>query len=401
MGEVKAIEKHMNDYDVIIIGAGAAGMMCAAVAGANGRTVLLLDHANAVGEKIRISGGGRCNFTNVHCGPENFISGNPHFCKSALAGYSPQDFMTLVDSYKIKWHEKTLGQLFCDDRSTQIVNMLKTECKKNGAAIKLETEIFDVKKQDGLFAANTCKGIFKAGSMVVACGGPSIPKMGASGFGYKLAQEFGLDIVEPVAALVPLVFTDSLKADLKALSGISVQAHVRHGKTMFKEALLFTHRGLSGPSVLQISSYWSPGDMISVNLAPEHDVLSELKLARTASPKQSPSVFLSKFLPQKLAQFLTKGCPQQRLADMNDKAMTEVASAVNNWQLKPAGSEGFRTAEVTRGGVNTNELSSKTMECKTVAGLYFIGEVVDVTGHLGGHNFQWAWASAHACGKAL
>ena len=201
-------------------------MMCAAVAGASGRTVLLLDHAQTVGEKIRISGGGRCNFTNVHCGPENFISGNPHFCKSALAGYSPQDFITLVERYKIKWHEKTLGQLFCDDRSTQIVNMLKTECKKNGVTIKLETEIFDVEKQDGLFAANTSKGIFKAGSMVVACGGPSIPKMGASGFGYKLAQEFGLDVVEPVAALVPLVFTDSLKEALKALSGISVQAHV-------------------------------------------------------------------------------------------------------------------------------------------------------------------------------
>ena len=401
MGEVKAIEKHMNDYDVIIIGAGAAGMMCAAVAGASGRKVLLLDHANTVGEKIRISGGGRCNFTNVHCGPENFISGNSHFCKSALAGYSPQDFIALVDRYKIQWHEKTLGQLFCDDRSTQIVNMLKTECKKNGVTIKLETEIFDVEKQDELFAANTSKGVFKARSLVVACGGPSIPKMGASGFGYKLAQEFGLDIVEPVAALVPLVFTDSLKADLKALSGISVQAHVRHGKTMFKEALLFTHRGLSGPSILQISSYWSPGDMISVNLAPEHDVLSELKLARTSSPKQSPSVFLSKLLPQKLAQFLTKDCQQQRLADMNDKAITILANTVNNWQLKPAGSEGFRTAEVTRGGVNTNEISSKTMECKTVNGLYFIGEVVDVTGHLGGHNFQWAWASAHACGKSL
>lgn len=391
----------MNDYDVIIIGAGAAGMMCAAVAGARGGTVLLLDHAKTAGEKIRISGGGRCNFTNIHCGPENFISGNPHFCKSALAGYSPQDFIALVESYKIKWHEKTLGQLFCDDRSTQIVNMLRSECKKNGVKINLETETFDVKNQEGQFTVNTSKGIFKAPSFVVACGGPSIPKMGATGFGYKIAQSYGLNMVEPRAALVPLVFTDNLKAELKALSGISVQAHVHHGKTMFKEALLFTHRGLSGPSILQISSYWSPGDIIRVNLAPENDVLGALKLARTASPKQSPSGFLSKFLPQKLAQFLTKNNVQKRLADMSDQALMELANTVNDWQLKPAGSEGFRTAEVTRGGVDTNALSSKTMECKTVEGLYFIGEVVDVTGHLGGHNFQWAWASAHACGNAV
>ncbi len=401
MGKMKAIRNKMSNNDVIIIGAGAAGMMCAAVAGAKGQKVLLLDHAKAVGEKIRISGGGRCNFTNLYCGPNHFISQNPHFSKSALAGYGPQDFISLVESYDIKWHEKTLGQLFCDDRSTQIVNMLKRECKNNGVSIKLETEIFDVRQQGNDFSVNTSKGEFTANALVVACGGPSIPKMGASAYGYKIAESFGLKIIEPCAALVPLVFTDGLKAELKSLSGISVQAHVHHGKTMFAEALLFTHRGLSGPSILQISSYWSPGDRIRVNLAPEHDVLRELKTARTQHPKQSPAGFLSGFLPQKLAQYLAKDCQYSRLADMHDRAVMNLANAVNDWQLKPAGSEGFRTAEVTRGGVDTNALSSKTMECKTVPNLYFIGEVVDVTGHLGGHNFQWAWASAVACGNAL
>ncbi|PHR93577.1 MAG: aminoacetone oxidase family FAD-binding enzyme [Robiginitomaculum sp.] len=388
-------------FDTIIIGAGAAGMMCAAIAGARGGKILVLDHAKSVGEKIRISGGGRCNFTNIYCGPGNFISQNPHFCKSALARYSPQDFIDLIESYGIAWHEKTLGQLFCDDRATQIINMLRAECKKNGVKTVLETDISRVEHSGDIFEIATNKGAFQSKNLVVACGGPSIPKMGASGFGYKIAEQFNHAVIEPRAALVPLVFTDHLKQALKTLAGISVQAQIHHGKTMFEEALLFTHRGLSGPSILQISSYWSAGDTIHVNLAPDIDVLSALKTARTAHPKQSPAGFLSQFLPQRLAQFIAEISSQTRLADMSDEALEVLAGAVNHWSLKPAGSEGFRTAEVTRGGVDTTELDSKTMESRKVAGLYFIGEVVDVTGHLGGHNFQWAWASGVACGTAL
>ncbi|MBL4870172.1 MAG: NAD(P)/FAD-dependent oxidoreductase [Robiginitomaculum sp.] len=391
----------VSEYDSIIIGAGAAGLMCGALSGRRGRKILILDHAKTIGEKIRISGGGRCNFTNIHCGPENFISQNPHFHKSALAGYNPQDFIDLVESYKIKWHEKTLGQLFCDDRSDQIVNMLKSECKKSGAKIKLETEIYSVGKTDDVFHVKTSRGDFSAKSLVIACGGPSIPKMGASGFGYDIAKTFGLNVIAPCPALVPLVFTDSLKHALGTLSGISVDAKITHGKTDFTEALLFTHRGLSGPSILQISSYWNPGDEIIINLAPNQDVLADLKKAKHTHPKQSPSGFLAHFLPLKLARFIASSSPYQRLADMSDPALITLANAVNAWQVKPAGSEGFRKAEVTRGGIDTSELSSKTMQCKTVSGLYFIGEVVDVTGHLGGHNFQWAWASAAACAKSL
>ncbi len=391
----------MSQYDTIIIGAGAAGMMCGAVAGARGQSVLLIDCAKSAGEKIRISGGGRCNFTNVYCGPQNFISQNPHFCKSALAGYSPQDFIDLVDSYNIKWHEKTLGQLFCDDSANQITGLLRSECKKAGNQFWLETDVLDIQKHGNAFIVTTNKASLTCKSLVIACGGPSIPKMGASGYGYKVARQFDLSVVEPVAALVPLTFTDGLKGHLKDLSGISVQARVSHGKTVFDEALLFTHRGLSGPSILQISSYWSPGDSITINLAPGVDIGAELKVARTNAPQQSPAKFLSRSLPQKLAGFIAAQSNHQRLADMSDKTLNMLAGSVNSWQVKPAGSEGFRKAEVTRGGVGTNELSSKTMQAHKVPGLYFIGEVVDVTGHLGGHNFQWAWASGFACGKAL
>ncbi|PHR60244.1 MAG: aminoacetone oxidase family FAD-binding enzyme [Robiginitomaculum sp.] len=388
-------------YDALIIGAGAAGMMCASVAGGRGAKVLVIDHAKTAGEKIRISGGGRCNFTNIYSSHKNFISQNPHFCKSALAGYTPHDFLALVESYKIEWHEKTLGQLFCDDRSTLIVSMLKNECRKVGAKILIDTGVTKIKKSDDVFIIDTNKGQFKSRALVVACGGPSIPKMGATGFGYKIAEQFGLPVIEPIAALVPLVFTDSLKASLKILSGISVNAQIHHGSTMFEEALLFTHRGLSGPSILQISSYWNVGDTIRINLAPDVDILAELKAARMSNPKLSPAGFLSNYLPQKLAQFVAEISPEQRLADMSSASLLNLAGAVNDWQLKPAGSEGMRTAEVARGGVDTNALSSKTMECRKVSGLYFIGEVVDVTGHLGGHNFQWAWASGVACGNAL
>ncbi|MBL4853549.1 MAG: NAD(P)/FAD-dependent oxidoreductase [Robiginitomaculum sp.] len=391
----------MMDFDVIIIGAGAAGMMCGARAGAQGKSVLLIDTAVSAGEKIRISGGGRCNFTNIHCGPNNFISKNPHFCKSALAGFSPRDFIALVDKYKIKWHEKEKGQLFCDESANQIIGMLRSECKKSGNHFRFETQVLDIRKSDTGFVVTTSKASWNCTSLVIASGGPSIPKMGASGYGYKAAKQFGLDVIEPIPALVPLSFTDGFKTALKELSGTSLEVQVRHAKTVFEDALLFTHRGLSGPAILQISTYWRAGDDIYINLTPGVDILAQLKQARTENPKQSPAVFLSRFLPKSLAGYLTKDISHTRLADMGDKVLQALADSINNWRLKPAGSEGFRTAEVTLGGVDTKELSSKTFEARKVPGLYFIGEVVDVTGHLGGHNFQWAWASGFACGNAL
>lgn len=389
------------DYEILIIGAGAAGMMCGAIAGARGRSTLILDHAQAAGEKIRISGGGRCNFTNIHSTHQNFLSQNPHFCKSALASYTPQDFIDLVESYGIAWHEKTKGQLFCDGRSGQIIQMLLDECKKTGNKIQLETDIEKIEQRDNLFFVATNKGAVTAQSLVIACGGPSIPKMGATGFGYKVAQQFGLNIIEPRAGLVPLTFTDELKTPLKSLSGVSTDVVVRHEKTRFDEALLFTHRGLSGPAVLQISSYWHPGDEIEINFAPDQDIAEKLTRMRQERPKLSPVGFLKTFLPDRLADFIANDIAYERLADMNNRALHSLAAAVNQWVVKPAGSEGYRTAEVALGGVDTNELSSKTMEAKSVPGLYFIGEVVDVTGHLGGHNFQWAWASAYAAGNAI
>ena len=389
------------DNDILIIGAGAAGMMCGAIAGSRGKSVLILDHAKAAGEKIRISGGGRCNFTNIHSGPKNFLSENRHFCKSALASYTPRDFIDLVERHGIAWHEKTKGQLFCDGRSGEIIQMLLSECKRAGNKVLLETEIKKVKHKDDLFIVSTNKGFFTAKSLVVACGGPSIPKMGATGFGYKLAEQFGLSIIEPRAGLVPLTFTDALKAPLKSLSGVSTDILVHHGKTSFDEALLFTHRGLSGPAILQISSYWRPGDHIEIDMAPGRDILEILLDKRTSRPKLSPTGFLKSILPDRLAEFIAEDYPQQRLADMNNKSLQKMADAVNRWIIKPAGNEGYRTAEVTLGGVDTKGLSSKTMEATSVPGLFFIGEVVDVTGHLGGHNFQWAWASAVAAAKAI
>jgi len=386
-------------YDVVIIGAGAAGLMCGAVAGARGRKVLILDHADKPGEKIRISGGGRCNFTNVNCTPKNFISKNKHFCKSALAGYTPEDFIDLVKSHGIPFHEKTKGQLFCDGKSQEIIDMLMTECEQAGNKIWLGTTVLDIKKFDEGYIVTTDRQSVRSEAVVIACGGPSIPKMGATGYAYKVAEQFGLDIVTPRAALVPLTFTDDLKAPLKALAGVSTDVRVTHEKTEFEEALLFTHRGLSGPAVLQISSYWEPGDAISVNMAPDVNMFETLREARTATPKQAPANWLSQYMPSRLAQMVTSGFKQQNLADMNDKALRNLALMVNAWRVKPAGSEGYRTAEVTRGGVDTIALSSKTMEVRDVPGLFFIGECVDVTGHLGGHNFQWAWASGVAAGN--
>lgn len=390
-----------KNYDVIIIGAGAAGMMCGAVAGQNGRSVLLIDHAKKAGEKIRISGGGRCNFTNIHCTHKNFISNNPHFCKSALSRYSPQDFIDLVERYDIAWHEKTKGQLFCDGRSQEIIDLLLTECRQAGNELWLETEVSDVQKDGYLFRVATSRGAVTAESVVVACGGPSIPKMGASGYGYKIARQFGLNIIDPVPALVPLTFTDDLKGLMKSLSGVSVDCRVKNGRAEFDEALLFTHRGLSGPAILQISSYWEPGEDIQIDLMPERDALDDLKQAREAEPRKHPKNWLSRCMPERLAEFKTAEVPRERLADMSNADIETLATELSRWTVRPAGSEGYRTAEVTRGGVDTNELSSKTMEANSVPGLYFIGEVVDVTGHLGGHNFQWAWASGQACGQAL
>jgi len=388
-------------FDIIIIGAGAAGLMCGATAGERGKSVLIIDHANKPAEKIRISGGGRCNFTNIYCNPKNFISENEHFAKSALSRYSPEDFIQLVKKYNIDFHEKTKGQLFCDGRSQQIIDMLINECDNYNNEIRLSTEVNGIEKLNNCYAVTTPNQTLTADKVVIACGGPSIPKMGASGFGYKVAKQFGLNIINPEPALVPLTFTDSLKEPLKTLAGVSANSRVENESISFDEALLFTHRGLSGPAILQISSYWTAGSHININLAPEIDILKELKLARETSPRQSPKVWLSKYLPSRLAEYITSYIKQIRLADMNDKALINLALMVNKWHVKPAGTEGFRTAEVTKGGVDTKELSSKTMETKNVPGLYFIGEVVDVTGHLGGHNFQWAWASGYVCGKEI
>ncbi len=390
-----------RSFDVIIIGAGAAGLMCGAVAGQSDKKVLIIDHAEKPGEKIRISGGGRCNFTNIHSGPDNFISNNPHFCRSALSRYTPHDFIALVEQYGIAWHEKTKGQLFCDGRSQEIIDMLLSECEKVGNTLWLGTSVLDIKKSATGFVVTTDRQSIECRDLVIATGGISIPKMGATDFGYRMARQFDLEIVTPTPALVPLTFTDTEKAPLKALSGVSTSVIVKNKRAKFDEALLFTHRGISGPAILQISSYWQPGELITIDLAPGQNVTDLMKQARTDNPKTHPKNFLSQFLPKRLVEYFTDKLPFSRLADMSDKAILNLGLQINQWHVKPAGSEGFRTAEVTLGGVNTDALSSKTMACRNIEGLYFIGEVVDVTGHLGGHNFQWAWASAHAAGTAI
>ena len=389
----------MNGHDVIILGAGAAGLMCAAVAGQRGHRVLLLEQARHPAEKIRISGGGRCNFTNLHTSPANFLSNNPQFCRSALSGYSQRDFIALVESYGIAYHEKTRGQLFCDGSSRQIVDMLLEECRKVRAQLKLGVRISAISKDESGFIIVTDQGEFRGRSLVVATGGPSIPKMGSSGFGYKVAEQFGLKIVPPRAALVPLTFGAAL-APFKDLSGVSVDAVVSCGKTRFDEALLFTHRGLSGPAILQISSYWREGHDIVVDMAPQIDVLAGLKKIRGDHPRQEMATALADILPKRLARTIADVIAgPERIADFSDVRLTEAAAAVRQWRVRPEGTEGYRTAEVTLGGVDTSELSQKTFEARSVPGLYFIGEVIDVTGHLGGFNFQWAWSSGHAAGR--
>jgi predicted Rossmann fold flavoprotein len=393
----------LEHFDVVVIGAGAAGMMCAIEAGKRGRSVLVIDHAAAPGEKIRISGGGRCNFTNTRTSPANFISANPRFCISALSRYTPRDIIALIDRHDIAHHEKALGQLFCDGSAKQVVAMLLSEMKTQGARLRLNTEVRGVARTADGFDLDTAGGKVACASLVVACGGKSIPKMGASGFGYALAEQFGLRIVETRPALVPLTFEPGMLDRLKPLIGVATDAAVSHGKTRFEDAMLFTHRGLSGPAILQISSYWREGDAITVNLAPGFDAFEALRAARAAQPRQAVQTALAAWLPRSLAQWIaeTADAANGNLADQPDRTLRRVAEAVNAWTLKPVGSEGYRTAEVTLGGVDTRDLESRTLEAKACPGLYFIGEVVDVTGWLGGYNFQWAWASGWCAGQAL
>ncbi|WJR68052.1 NAD(P)/FAD-dependent oxidoreductase [Neorhizobium sp. CSC1952] len=389
-------------FDVVVLGAGAAGMMCAIRAGGRGRSVLVIDHARAPGEKIRISGGGRCNFTNIHAGAKNFLSANPHFAKSALARYTPRDFLDMVEAHGIAWHEKTLGQLFCDESARDIIRMLLSEMKAANAVLELQKQVTTVEKTLDGFRIGTSDGSVEALSLVIATGGKSIPKMGATGFAYDIARQFGLKIVETRPALVPLTLDPNLLEKLSPLSGIGVPAEIRHGRTAFREALLFTHRGLSGPSILQISSYWREGDEITLAIEPDLDIAAALKTGRKANGRQAAQTVLAEILPKRLAQFFVESRGiTGHLADLSDKAIDGLAGSIQNWTVRPAGSEGYRTAEVTLGGVDTSELDSKTMQAKAVPGLYFIGECVDVTGWLGGYNFQWAWASGHVCGESL
>jgi predicted Rossmann fold flavoprotein len=392
----------MDRFDVVVIGAGAAGMMCAIEAGKRGRSVLVVDHAKAPGEKIRISGGGRCNFTNIHAAPANFLSRNPRFCISALRRYTPAHFIALVDRYRIAWHEKTLGQLFCDDSARQIIDMLLAEMRAHGVRLRLQTAAEAIEATDGGFRLRLGGLETACESLVIATGGKSIPKMGATAFGYEVARQFGLAVAETRPALVPLTFETGLLERLKPLAGVAVDARVASGKTRFDEAMLFTHRGLSGPAILQISSFWREGGEIAVDMAPGVDLFEHLRRARSETPRQAVATVLAQHIPKRLAQLVAEaGGASGNIADASDKLLRRIAEAVNAWRVKPVGSEGYRTAEVTLGGVDTDALDSRTMAAKTVPGLHFIGEVVDVTGWLGGYNFQWAWASGWSAGQAV
>src|SRR5690554_1159605 len=406
----------MQQTDVIIIGAGAAGLMCAAQAAARGRTVLLLDHANKAGKKILMSGGGRCNFTNYHISFDRYLSHNPHFYKSALKRYTQWDFIVLVEKHGIAYHEKKEGQLFCDNKASAILNMLLAECAANKVDLRLKTSVSAIKaisksgSESGSESGSNMRYQLKANgelwqceSLVIATGGPSIPTLGATGFGYEVAKQFNLPVYEPTAGLVPFVITGTQKALCEELSGTSLPVEVSCRSKTFSEDMLFTHRGLSGPAMLQISSYWQPGDYLSINLMPHMDVAQVLRQEQHLRPKLLLRNWLAEQSTQKFAEHWL--APTQwhsnALAQLNGAAMDEIAQGLQQWQIKPAGTEGYRTAEVALGGVNTDALSSKTMEVKKHPGLYFIGEVVDVTGHLGGFNFQWAWSSAVAAAENL
>ncbi len=388
-----------NQFDAIILGAGGAGLMCAAMAGQRGRRVLVVDHADAAGKKILISGGGRCNFTNIHVAPDRYLSSNPHFAKSALRRYTAQDFIDLVDRHGIAWHEKTLGQLFCDGSARQIVGMLLDECDAGDVTLALGATIRDVTHADGMFRVTHGAHVSTAPALVIATGGPSIPKLGATGFAYDLARRFGLKVVEPRPALVPLTLPDS-EALFRSLSGVSAPVIASCGKTSFAEAALFTHRGLSGPAILQISSYWRHGQHISIDFAPkaEADWLIHAKRQR---PRTTLRAILGTVLPDRLATALAERLPAGELGAQSDAALKQAERAIADWRFMPNGSEGFAKAEVTVGGIATDGLSSQTMEARKMPGLYAIGEAVDVTGWLGGYNFQWAWASGWAAGQVL
>lgn len=396
-----------NQFDVAVIGAGAAGMMCAAVAGQRGRKVVLIDHATKLAEKIRISGGGRCNFTNLHAGPQHFLSKNPHFCRSALSRYTSQDFLALVKSYRIAYHEKHKGQLFCDQSAEQIIDMLRAECERGNVAWRMPCKIGSVGKDGERFRIDSDAGTIMATNVVIATGGLSIPKIGATDFAHRIAKQFGLKLIEPRPALVPLTFDNADWAPFVSLAGIALEVDIETGDkkthTHFREDLLFTHRGLSGPAVLQISSFWEPGTPLTLNLAPETDIAATLIQGKVTLKKNLGNL-LSQWLPSRLADgvLLANGLtPDARLADMPDKQLRKLGEAINRWIITPNGSEGYRKAEVTRGGVDTRELSQQTMMAAKVPGLHFIGEAVDVTGWLGGYNFQWAWASGAATGLAV
>jgi predicted Rossmann fold flavoprotein len=392
----------VESFDVIVVGAGAAGMMCAIEAGKRGRRVLILDHASAAGEKIRISGGGRCNFTNLHAAPGNFLSQNAKFCISPLRRYTPKDFIALVDRHGIAWHEKTLGQLFCDDSARQIIAMLLDEMAKHGVTLRLGTAVDRVEKTETGFRLAIGGVQIDCAALVVATGGKSIPKMGATGWGYDIARQFGVAVTPTRPALVPLTFEIGLLERLKPLAGVAVDVRVASGKTRFAEAMLFTHRGLSGPAILQISSYWREGGEIVVDMAPGVDLFETLRRARAEQGKQAVQTVLARHVPKRLAQLIADTQDASgNIGDASDKLLRRLADAVNAWRVKPVGSEGYRTAEVTLGGVDTDHLDSRTMAVKALPGLYFIGEVVDVTGWLGGYNFQWAWASGWSAGQAV
>ncbi|MBP0592137.1 NAD(P)/FAD-dependent oxidoreductase [Paraburkholderia sp. LEh10] len=397
----------MESFDIAVIGAGAAGMMCASVAGQLGRRVALIDHAVRLAEKIRISGGGRCNFTNLYAGPANYLSANPHFCRSALARYTPRDFMALLKQYRVTWHEKHKGQLFCDQSSDAVIDVLKSECDAGNVAWRRPLAVEQVRHagSDG-FTLDTRNGPIRARALVIATGGLSIPKIGATDFAYRVAKQFGHKLIDTRPALVPLTFAHADWQPFSELSGVSLEVHLATGVKKsggeFVEDLLLTHRGLSGPGVLQISSYWQPGEPVHINLLPERDAVAALLEAKSTTKRQIANL-LAEWVPARLAHvwLQTHDVPADaRLADLPDKALRRVGEALSRWTLTPNGTEGYKKAEVTRGGVDTRELSSATMMSARVPGLYFIGEAVDVTGWLGGYNFQWAWASGVAAGQA-
>ncbi|WP_304616376.1 NAD(P)/FAD-dependent oxidoreductase [Paracoccus sp. (in: a-proteobacteria)] len=390
----------MEHFDLVILGAGAAGLFCAGSALAQGRRVAVLDHARSPGEKIRISGGGRCNFTNLATAPDRFLSANPRFAASALVRYPAGAFVSLVDRAGIAWHEKTQGQLFCDGKATQITDMLLARMR--GADLRMETAIETLTRQADRFQITGPWGALTAARVVVATGGKSIPKIGATGFAYDLARQFGLRLIETRPALVPLTFAEQDLALCRPLAGVAVEARIAHGGGVFRDALLFTHRGLSGPVILQISSFWKPGDVLQIDLCPDHDIAARLKEARGRNGRQQVATALGAMLPERLAQAVAAetGLAQARLADQNNARLDALGARVNRWRITPVGTEGYRTAEVTLGGVDTRDLDARTLAARALPGLHFIGECVDVTGWLGGYNFQWAWASADAAGRA-